>query len=166
MGVGAATTRQALVRQAMTDGLTGLLHHRAFHEALRAEAERATRYGHPLALILLDLDGFKDVNDVHGHQAGDRLLVAVARALEEITRASETVGRLGGDEFAVLLPETGMVGAHATAERIRAAIAAQRVTISAGVAELTADGPDDLVRRADRALYRSKAAGRDRVSDM
>jgi diguanylate cyclase (GGDEF)-like protein/PAS domain S-box-containing protein len=166
MGVGVATTRQALVRQAMTDGLTGLLHHRAFHEALRAEAERATRYGHPLALILLDLDGFKDVNDAHGHQAGDRLLVVVARALEETTRASETVGRLGGDEFAVLLPETGLGGARATAERIRAAVAAHRVTISAGVAELTADGPDDLVRRADRALYRSKAAGRDRVSDM
>jgi diguanylate cyclase (GGDEF)-like protein/PAS domain S-box-containing protein len=168
MGVGVAISREQLVRQATTDGLTGLLNHRAFHEALRAEAERCTRYGRPLSVVLLDLDGFKGVNDRHGHQAGDALLVAVARALEELTRASEVVARLGGDEFALLLPETTAEGARATAERVRAAIAAledevrHAVTLSAGCADLAgaAGTTDALMREADRALYRAKGGRR------
>ena len=106
--VGVATSRELLVRQATTDGLTGLLNHRAFHDTLRVEAKRAGRYGRPLAVVLADLDGFKEVNDAHGHQAGDRLLEEVARALEGVLRATEVVARLGGDEFALLLPETSV----------------------------------------------------------
>jgi diguanylate cyclase (GGDEF)-like protein/PAS domain S-box-containing protein len=170
LGVGVATSREWLVRQATTDGLTGLVNHRAFHDALRAEAARCTRYGHPLSVVLLDLDGFKGVNDRHGHQAGDELLVAVARGLEQMTRATEVVARLGGDEFALLLPETDAEGARATAERVRAAVAAlpadvgHGVTASAGVADLaSAGGTEPLIRAADRALYRAKGL---RLTDM
>ncbi|WP_051221749.1 diguanylate cyclase [Conexibacter woesei] len=170
--VGVATSRELLVRQATTDGLTGLLNHRAFHDTLRVEAKRAGRYGRPLAVVLADLDGFKEVNDAHGHQAGDRLLEEVARALEGVLRATEVVARLGGDEFALLLPETGVAGARATAERVRATVAALPgeiafgVSISSGVADLAQAGgsSDDLIRFADRALYRSKEGGRDRIS--
>jgi diguanylate cyclase (GGDEF)-like protein/PAS domain S-box-containing protein len=170
LGVGVATSREWLVRQATTDGLTGLVNHRSFHDALRAEATRCTRYGHPLSVVLLDLDGFKGVNDRHGHQAGDELLVAVARGLEQMTRATEVVARLGGDEFAILLPETTAEGAAATAERVRGAVAAlpgdvgHGVTVSAGIADLAqAGGTEDLMRAADRALYRAKGL---RLTDM
>ena len=169
--VGVAHARDLLIHQASTDGLTGLRNHRAFHELLRAETLRARRYDRPLALVLVDLDDFKEVNDRHGHQAGDALLRAVGVALRGVVRASETVARLGGDEFAVLLPETELLGAHATAERVRAAIgrltdpAGRRVTTSAGVADLTqATSPDDLIRLADGALYWSKVHGRNQVS--
>jgi diguanylate cyclase (GGDEF)-like protein/PAS domain S-box-containing protein len=164
-------SREQLVRLASTDGLTGLSNHRAFHDLLRAEVFRAERYYSPVAIVLVDLDGFKDVNDRHGHQVGDRILVAVARALEQVVRHTEVVARLGGDEFALLLPETARGGALATAERVRTAIealpaAAQHgVTVSAGVADLEQAGsPEGLVRLADRALYASKAGGRNRVS--
>jgi diguanylate cyclase (GGDEF)-like protein/PAS domain S-box-containing protein len=170
LGVGVSTSREWLVRQTTTDGLTGLVNHRAFHDALRAEATRCTRYGHPLSVVLLDLDGFKGVNDRHGHQAGDELLVAIARGLEQMTRATEIVARLGGDEFAILLPETTADGAQATAERVRAAVAAlpgdvgHGVTVSAGVADLERAGStEELMREADRALYRAKGL---RLTDM
>jgi diguanylate cyclase (GGDEF)-like protein/PAS domain S-box-containing protein len=170
--VGVATSRELLVRQATTDGLTGLCNHRSFHDTLRAEAGRAARYGRPLAVVLADLDGFKEVNDAHGHQTGDRLLEAVARALEGVVRSTEVVARLGGDEFALLLPETGVVGARATAERVRATVAALPrevafgVSVSSGVADLEQAGgsADELIRLADGALYWSKVHGRDRVS--
>jgi diguanylate cyclase (GGDEF)-like protein/PAS domain S-box-containing protein len=169
--VGVATSREQLVRQATTDGLTGLFNHRAFHDLLRAETARAERYDRPIAIVLADLDGFKEVNDRHGHQAGDRLLEAVARALEAVVRGTEIVARLGGDEFALLLPETDVLGAQATAERVRAAVAAlplaleHGVTVSAGVADLEqAATADELIRLADGALYWSKVHGRDRVS--
>jgi diguanylate cyclase (GGDEF)-like protein/PAS domain S-box-containing protein len=168
--VGVAQARDLLVRQATTDGLTGLSNHRAFHDLLRAETVRARRYDRPLAIVLLDLDDFKEVNDRHGHQVGDALLRAVADALQGVVRASEVVARLGGDEFAVLLPETDLLGALATAERLRDAIGALRagghaVTASAGVADLTqAATADDLVRLADGALYWSKVHGRNQAS--
>jgi diguanylate cyclase (GGDEF)-like protein/PAS domain S-box-containing protein len=169
--VGVTTSRELLVRQATTDGLTGLCNHRAFHDLLRAEAARAGRYDRPVAVVLIDLDHFKEVNDRHGHQTGDRLLVGVARALEAVVRETEVVARLGGDEFALLLPETGVEGARATAERVRGAVAAlgvaaeHGVTVSAGVADLgQATTADELIRLADGALYWSKVHGRDRVS--
>jgi diguanylate cyclase (GGDEF)-like protein/PAS domain S-box-containing protein/putative nucleotidyltransferase with HDIG domain len=170
-GVGVLRGRDLLVRQATTDGLTGLRNHRTFHEELRAEVKRARRYSHPTAVVLMDLDEFKEVNDEHGHQTGDRLLRAVGRALQEVVRDTETVARLGGDEFAVLLPETDLDGATATAERVRLAIEAvpeareHGVTVSAGVADLSqAASADDLIRLADGALYWSKVNGRGRVS--
>lgn len=170
-GVGAARGREMLVKQASTDGLTGLSNHRTFHEELQAEVARARRYSHPAAVVLMDLDEFKEVNDAHGHHVGDRLLRAVGRALSRVVRGTETVARLGGDEFALLLPETDLAGATATAERVRAAVEAvpevleHGVTVSAGVAELSqAATADDLLRLADGALYWSKVHGRGRVS--
>jgi diguanylate cyclase (GGDEF)-like protein/PAS domain S-box-containing protein/putative nucleotidyltransferase with HDIG domain len=169
--VGVAAARDVLVRQATTDGLTGLLNHRAFHDALRGEVRRARRYGRPLSVVLVDLDEFKQVNDRHGHQAGDRLLCRVASVLHDVVRGSEIVARLGGDEFALLLPETDLLGARASAERVRAAVAtlpeaaSQGVSASAGVADLAQAGTaDDLIRLADGALYWSKVHGRNRVS--
>jgi diguanylate cyclase (GGDEF)-like protein/PAS domain S-box-containing protein len=169
--VGVAASRELLVRQATTDGLTGLSNHRAFHDLLRAEAARAARYDRPVAVVLVDLDGFKEVNDRHGHPTGDRLLQAVAGALQDEVRETEVVARLGGDEFALLLPETDADGARATAERVRAKVAALPaavafgVTASAGVADLAQAGTaDHLIRLADGALYWSKVRGRDRVS--
>jgi diguanylate cyclase (GGDEF)-like protein/putative nucleotidyltransferase with HDIG domain len=169
--VGVAQARELLVRQATTDGLTGVCNHRAFHDLLGGEIERAHRYDRPVALVLVDLDSFKEVNDRHGHQVGDELLRAVAGALQGVVRASETVARVGGDEFALLLPETDLVGAHATAERVRDAIAAlpearqHGVTASAGVADLSqAATGDELIRLADGALYWSKVHGRNQVS--
>jgi diguanylate cyclase (GGDEF)-like protein/PAS domain S-box-containing protein len=169
--VGVTTSRELLVRQATTDGLTGLCNHRAFHDLLRAETSRARRYDRSVAVVLIDLDGFKGVNDRHGHQTGDRLLIDVAGALEEVVRETETVARLGGDEFALLLPETGLHGAYLIAERVRARVgalpqaAAHGVTVSAGVADLgQAETADELIRLADGALYWSKVHGRDRVS--
>jgi diguanylate cyclase (GGDEF)-like protein len=124
-----------------------------------------------VALVLLDLDEFKGVNDREGHQRGDDLLRSVATTLHGLIRGSEVVGRLGGDEFAVLMPETALEGAAATAERMRQAIerlplaAANGVSASAGVAELgQAESADELVRLADRALYWSKLRGRNRVT--
>jgi diguanylate cyclase (GGDEF)-like protein/PAS domain S-box-containing protein len=169
--VGVAQARDQLVRQASTDGLTGLSNHRAFHDLLRVEVVRARRYDRPLSIVLVDLDDFKEVNDRHGHQAGDALLRAVAGALQGVVRASEVVARLGGDEFAVLLPETDLLGALATAERLRAAVGGlpaaggHGVTASAGVADATqATSADDLILLADRALYWSKVHGRNQVS--
>lgn len=166
-----ATSRELLVRQATTDALTGLSNHRAFHDRLRVEAARAVRYDRPVAVVLVDLDGFKDVNDRHGRETGDRLLVAVARALEGVVRETEVLARLGGDEFALLLPETDVAGAQATAERVRATVGrlpeAQTfgVTVSAGVADLgQASTAEALIRLADGALSWSKAHGRDRVA--
>ena len=165
----------SLERLANIDALSGLYNRRAWHEKLEQEWVRALRYGNPPAVIMLDIDNFKLVNDRYGHQAGDDLLCAVAEALREDLRASDVIGRLGGDEFAVLLPEAGEEEAALVAEKMRAAIAGRSfaiyteplsMTISAGVAtaarRLVRD-PRDLLRLADRALYDAKAAGRNCV---
>jgi diguanylate cyclase (GGDEF)-like protein len=169
--VGVADARDVLVRQATTDGLTGLSNHRAFHDTLQAEVRRARRYRRPIAVVLVDLDNFKQVNDRAGHQAGDRLLQSIAGALHDVVRGTETVARLGGDEFALLLPETDLDGAYLTADRVRTAIEVlpeaveHGVTASAGVADLAqASSADDLLRFADGALYWSKVHGRNCVS--
>jgi len=128
------------------------------------------RYGRPLSLIILDLDGFKAVNDTHGHAVGDRVLKALARCLEEHLRQSDRAVRLGGEEFAVLLPETGLPQALRLAERLRQAVAAlkvppvERLSASFGVAQASpTDSPFSLLKRADEALYRAKRAGKNRV---
>jgi diguanylate cyclase (GGDEF)-like protein len=164
-------------RQAVTDELTGLFNHRHFQEVLSAEVERARRYGHPLALIMLDLDNFKDVNDTHGHMQGDRVLREVARVLRETARDVDEPARYGGEELAVVLPQTDLGGAHHFGERVRRAIEALeirrvdgqgvlRVTASVGVAALAPGSSmekDELVIAADAALYRAKRAGRNRT---
>jgi diguanylate cyclase (GGDEF)-like protein len=152
------------------DGLTGCLNHRAFHVRLRAEVERATRYGQPLSLLLADLDHFKAVNDAHGHATGDSLLATVAGLLRDIARDVDVVGRLGGEEFAVLLPATELDDAAHVAERLRESVAAHRdpvgVTLCVGVSAIPAQarGALDLLEQADVALYEGKKSGRDRVT--
>jgi len=179
--------KKTIERQATTDGLTGLYNHRHFFERLRAEAVRARRYGFALSLIMLDLDDFKRVNDLHGHPAGDRVLSTVGDILRAQVREDVDVpARYGGEEFAVILPHTGPLsadlaetanGAQALAERIRRAVAEvelplpvtidglpAHITASIGVATLPAHAvdADDLVNRADRALYEAKQRGKDR----
>ena len=156
---------------ASTDGLTGIKNHRAFQESIRAEIAKAVRYGHPLSLLLLDIDNFKSYNDTFGHQSGDEVLKLVARIVAGFARRTDQAARYGGEEFVVLLPETDAPGARRTAERIRAAIESgewpvRPVTASFGAStllELETD-PTQLVERADQALYASKRAGRNRVT--
>jgi diguanylate cyclase (GGDEF)-like protein len=158
-------------RQALTDELTDLANRRRFREALRTEVARSQRNDAPLSLLLADLDGFKRVNDEHGHQVGDEVLYAIARVIEDRVRATDIAARLGGDEFAILLPDTPLTGATALAEKLRAALHDQHrqpqlrsITASFGAAALQAgaDG-DDLLRNADAALYSAKGSGRDRI---
>ncbi|WP_249009660.1 PAS domain S-box protein [Conexibacter sp. DBS9H8] len=167
MAIANAQAWDAPARAASTDPLTGLANRRVFEERLAGEFERAQRHQRPLSLVLLDLDHFKAVNDRHGHPAGDRTLVEVARRLEQTARAGELVARIGGEEFAWLLPETDAGGALSAAERLREVIAGEPfpdvgpVTISAGVCDAAAaDSDEELRSRADRALYAAKASGR------
>jgi diguanylate cyclase (GGDEF)-like protein/PAS domain S-box-containing protein len=160
--------------QAMTDELTGLRNRRAFFLHGEEEVRRARRYQAPLALLMLDLDRFKQVNDTCGHDAGDRVLAGVAAALRQNMREIDIIGRLGGEEFCILLPNTPGQAAAGLAERLRRSVAelefpfsgaALRVTVSIGVSEL---GPgretlEAMLREADAAMYRAKSQGRDRV---
>jgi diguanylate cyclase (GGDEF)-like protein/PAS domain S-box-containing protein len=170
LAIASSEARAELTVRATTDSLTGLAHHRTFHERLEGEVERARRHGHPLSLVILDIDSFKGVNDRHGHQVGDAVLVEVARRLTALARAGDLVGRVGGEEFAWLLPETGADSAIAAARRACRAIRdvpfSYAGTITASVGVCAADRGDSaqaLYQRADAALYAAKAQGRDRV---
>jgi diguanylate cyclase (GGDEF)-like protein len=160
--------RATLTAQAATDPLTGVGNHRTFHDRLTADLARARRYGTPMSVAMIDVDRFKLVNDVGGHEAGDEMLIRVARCLSDAARAEDTLARVGGDEFAWILPETSGEEAVVAVQRAREAISdvadLPRVTISAGVCDSswTAD-PSELVRLADRALYSSKHHGRDQI---
>jgi diguanylate cyclase (GGDEF)-like protein len=168
-------TLEALRRLATHDPLTGLLNRREFDRILVEESERAARFGGSLALVLLDLDHFKLINDRHGHPAGDAVLREVARRLRAQVRSVDRVMRLGGEEFALVLVQTDRAGASQVAERAGAAVRGEPVaagetpglgvTVSAGVAVFPDDAatPAALVAAADQALYGAKAAGRDRV---
>jgi diguanylate cyclase (GGDEF)-like protein len=165
-----ADTSAHLLAQATSDPLTGLLNHRAFQQRVETEVRRAQRYERPLALVLLDLDYFKSINDAYGHQAGDAALMQAATLLEAGARAGDILGRIGGDEFALLLPETLAAGALTIAERwaaeFRAAPVgvASHLTMSAGVCDLTqAKDGKELLQLADGALYWAKNQGRDNV---
>jgi diguanylate cyclase (GGDEF)-like protein len=148
---------EMLARQ---DSLTGLLNHREFHETVEREVDRARRYGHPLSLVLLDLDGFKSVNDRRGHAEGDHLLQSVAAEVARAGRASDGAFRVGGDEFALVLPESSARDAAAVAGRVRSAVARRHpgIGISFGVAQFPVhgDGKDELLGHADAALYGAK----------
>jgi diguanylate cyclase (GGDEF)-like protein len=168
LAIGNAEARARLAAQAASDPLTGLANHRTFFERLNAETGRARRHGASVGLVLIDLDHFKRVNDHHGHQVGDRVLLEAAGRLGALAREEDTLARIGGEEFAWLLPETGAQAAWEAAERARSAIAAEpfpvagKVTMSAGVAELGPDGTvNELFRAADAALYWAKSQGRD-----
>jgi diguanylate cyclase (GGDEF)-like protein len=160
---------------ARTDELTGVRNRRGLRSALTREMRRAERYGGALTVMLFDVDRFKAVNDGFGHSVGDRVLYAVAQVLERGVREVDVVGRVGGEEFVVIAPETPAREALAVAERLRREVAQRavtapagdevRVTISCGLATLSDVGPcslDELLDHADAALYRAKAAGRDR----
>jgi len=179
-----AIERQRLLNEmrslARHDHLTGLLTRREMDRVLDEELVRSHRYGHPVALILLDLDHFKQINDSYGHVTGDAALRWVASVVSQAVRDTDRAARYGGDELAVLLPETDHVGATVLAERIRARVAATTLdappdagtpgqyslTLSIGVASLpgsTASTPSEFIARADAGLYQAKRNGRNQV---
>ncbi|MDQ5898372.1 MAG: hypothetical protein RLZZ592_2122 [Pseudomonadota bacterium] len=160
---------------ALTDGLTGVRNRRWFMQQAGQEFVRARQQGRALAMVLIDVDHFKRINDEFGHQIGDQLLIAMARTCGETLRRTDLFARFGGEEFIVLLPETGPGDAMRLAERMRLAVqaerlhealpASRRITISLGVAAMNAATPtlDHLIQVADQALYEAKRSGRDRV---
>lgn len=162
-------------RQALTDELTGLGNYARFQELLSVEVEQVRRYGDPVALLMLDLDDFKSINDTFGHQQGDAVLREVARALSESCREADTPVRYGGDELAVILPRTSVEGALSIGERARAAIEglrvarlggddSLRVTASIGVSASVKGDKEALISGADRALYTAKRDGKNRTA--
>jgi diguanylate cyclase (GGDEF)-like protein len=162
---------EKLRRQAVRDGLTGLFNHYQFHSLLEREAQRFGRTGRPLGLLFFDLDGFKAINDTHGHQAGDDVLKGVAQILRHtVRRGTDYPCRYGGDEFAVIVTETSEEGMRTLAQRIHEAVNTRfkgAVGLSMGAALLGEDErPADLLRRADQGTYAAKAVGGNRIHWM
>jgi diguanylate cyclase (GGDEF)-like protein len=171
----ARSAQADLRRLASIDELTGVANRRWFTAMASRELERCRRFNHQLALLMIDVDHFKRVNDTHGHAVGDEVLKAFTRVLEGNLRSVDLLGRLGGEEFAVVLPEADQDAATHTAERLRLAVEALqfpfedgsvlRITTSVGIATmaLTGESLDSLLARADSALYAAKHQGRNRV---
>jgi two-component system cell cycle response regulator len=160
---------EKIAELAMTDGLTGCAVHRVFHERFEQEIARSLRNGHPLSLMMIDVDAFKAVNDTYGHLVGDHVLAGIGSALRAQSRSFDLVGRLGGDEFAVLMPDTEAEAATALAERIRLEAAAGLevpITLSIGVSGLDRAEPtvEHMLDDADFSLYQVKKGGRDGVA--
>lgn len=168
--------QQELEHIANVDGLTGLFNRRWMNEFFRRQISRALKDNKPMALLLADLDHFKQINDIHGHMVGDEVLFAVGSVLTQLIRPSDLLARYGGEEFAMILPDTSADEAKRIAERVRTAIDATRikidnevsleihVTISLGITSLMlGDEINHLLTRADQALYRAKQNGRNRV---
>lgn len=164
--------QEQLQRMALTDPLTGLGNRATFDACLKQTAARSRRRSSPYSLLLIDLDHFKQVNDRHGHQAGDSVLKMAAAAIQNSVRGEDTCSRYGGEEFAVILPDTNAAAAAVLAERIHRQIAALAkelppthapVTVSIGIASTTQTRPHHLLEQADRALYRAKRNGRNRT---
>ena len=161
---------QALEILSVTDKLTGLANRRKLEAALQSELLRARRYGKIFSVILLDVDHFKNVNDTHGHQAGDEVLVRLAALLTANARETDLVGRWGGEEFLIVCPETSLTLVSTLAERYRQELEQQdfgeigQITSSFGVTACEeGDDVQRLIQRADQALYRAKESGRNRV---
>ena len=161
---------------ATTDFLTEAYNRRHFMQAVGQEIQRATRYGRPLSLLMLDLDHFKRINDLRGHAAGDEALKAFVVLARDLLRDQDVIGRMGGEEFAIALPETTLAAAQVVAERLRSGLEALEVPLSGGdpvrlstsigVAECKVtdgEGLEACLGRADAALYRAKAQGRNRI---
>lgn len=177
VGLGAiiGSNEDLLQRVSLTDSLTGLANRRHFDRRLREELARVDRYSYPLTLMLLDLDGLKNLNDAAGHESGDNALRAVARTLLHNCRSTDLAGRLGGDEFVVLAPNITARAAEALAERIRKSLTVEAswisttlppLTLSIGIADtqcIRELNPDRLYSAADHALYEAKQAGKNRV---
>ena len=162
---------------AMQDALTGLSNRRHFVPAAQRELDLAQRHGQPLAMLLLDVDHFKSINDAFGHLSGDSVLVDVAKRCQSALRSTDLLARWGGEEFIMLLPNTPLAHARQLAERVREAIVSAppiringqevRVTASLGAAGITSDQTcslDELIKWADIAMYQAKSGGRDRVA--
>ncbi len=170
---------QTISHMAITDELTQIYNRRYFHMIFEQEISRSKRYGHSISLLMVDIDHFKLVNDTHGHQIGDDVLVEVADIVKSATRKADVVARYGGEEIAVILPETDIIGAVGCAEKIRRNIEEKifmtikeqplRVTVSLGVScleHIEKAGEDEvknLIKMADDALYQAKEFGRNRV---
>jgi diguanylate cyclase (GGDEF)-like protein len=168
---------QEVQRLANQDGLTGCFNRRHFMEEAAQEIHRGMRYNHPLSLLMMDIDHFKDVNDRYGHQMGDQLLCNLVLLCQKQLRNDDILGRYGGEEFVVLMPETASAGAMLASERLREKIEKMKidtpegslsVTVSMGLASLEQGFDkthtlDTLIKRADQALYAAKAAGRNCV---
>lgn len=164
---------EIIFRMAVTDGLTNTANRKQLDAILNEEIPRSVRYGHPLSLLMLDIDRFKSINDTHGHLVGDYVLCGLASILQRRLRPADKLGRYGGEEFCVILPETAAEDAVRIAEDMRVLVATHRfetagkslsVTISIGVAALAPEMTrEDLYRLADERLYAAKNAGRNRV---
>lgn len=164
----------ALKNASIHDELTGLANRRALIEVLKEEAERAARYSRRFVLVMLDVDHFKQINDQHGHDVGDRALIGVAGLLHDGMRQYDACGRWGGDEFLLLLPESGLEEAKPMLERLVSRVRELRVqapsgeiglTVSVGMAQYRpGEAFNDTLTRADHALYSAKQQGRDRVA--
>ena len=167
--------RSRLAEQVGTDPLTGCLNRRALESRLRAEWRQATRRSSTLAVLAIDLDHFKQINDTRGHPFGDIVLQELAGIMKATARDTDAVARLGGDEFVIVLPDTGWEGALTFAERLRVKVdefafgsdtAVIRLTISVGVALARGtdpNSPETLLQEADRSLYKAKSGGRNRI---
>lgn len=164
-------------KEAMTDGLTGIANRKRFDDAIRDCILEAMENEHPLTLLILDIDHFKQFNDTYGHQVGDQVLRLVSRTLTDGIKGRDTAARYGGEEFAILLPETGLKGGLIVAENLRKAVETKeivnratgenlgQITLSVGVAEfIRGEQIGDLIDRADAALYTAKHNGRNQVA--
>jgi diguanylate cyclase (GGDEF)-like protein len=159
-----------LHRLAVTDPLTGVWNRRHAEQVLTADLAESRRYGAPMSMLLLDIDHFKEINDTHGHLAGDRVLIELTRRLDGNLRASDALTRWGGDEFIILTHHCSLAEATGLADKLCTLVAADPfdvagpVSVSVGVAELTSDDTlDSWLSRADTALYAAKGAGRNTV---
>ena len=162
----------------VTDPLLGIFNRRYLHERLPQETAHARRYGQSVSVVMADLDHFKQINDIHGHQAGDLVLLHAVNLARSALRQSDWMARYGGEEFVIVLPETTLLGAYAVAERMRRLCAETSVqlantqlvvTASFGVATIDGvpasnDDAEAMLQAADKALYESKRAGRNRVT--
>jgi diguanylate cyclase (GGDEF)-like protein len=175
LSIDRAKMLKTLEKLAITDGLTRLYNLRHFYKQLELEIDRCNRYGHSLALLLLDIDHFKKCNDSYGHLEGDKVLVKLGQAIKLCLRTMDSAYRYGGEEFTIILPETTGKEANNVAERISASVESERfsteagedfsITISIGVTEYFKEEQlSTFIHRADQAMYKSKAKGRNRIS--
>ena len=175
LSIDRAKMLKTLEKLAITDGLTRLYNLRHFYKQLEIEIDRCNRYGHSLALLLLDIDHFKKCNDTYGHLEGDKVLVRLGQIIKVCLRTMDSAYRYGGEEFTIILPETTGKEANNVAERISASVESERfstktgedfsITISIGVTEYFKEEQlSTFIHRADQAMYKSKAKGRNRIS--
>lgn len=158
-----------LLKQSKQDTMTGLFNHQYSYERLEEEIDRATRYGLPLSILLLDLDKFKDVNDHYGHQFGDKVLESFAALMTSTLRHTDIIGRYGGEEFIIIMTNTGIDVAERSVQRLQTATYNfdfgndLKVTFSGGLVNYTDESAHELIEKADKLLYHAKANGRDKV---